>query len=581
MKFFLSYGAVLLPFTSFVSGIEFNPDDEASIRSVTAKYAAGLMSYYKNGAPGTPENDVGIFPKPHYWWEAGAAWGGLIEYTSFTGDKSYVNTLTQALVSNYGPNNDILLPWRKDQEGNDDQAFWALGIMSALEYSFPEPNAAPATYLEVVKNCFDNIASRWDTTSCGGGLKWQIYPENSYGYDYKNSISNGAFFALAARLASYTGNKTYSDWAVKTWDWTKAVGLINDQYAVFDGTDDKKGCSDADHTEWSYNVGIYLHGAAAMYAYTKGSETWQKHTAGLLDHTATFFKPFDNATDIMFEQACETGQTGRKCNVDQQSFKAYLARFMAKTALLAPFTKDKITNYLRKSAVAAAKSCSGGKDGVSCGSKWYTGGWDGTAGVGQQLSALEVTQALLMIKQGRLPDTKGDQKSSASPSASSSAKATSSIASASSSGAAASGSSLTAAPSTATATFASSGASNAKPATSSGSSANNPVPSSTQGAAPSFTSVVPGGVFAPQSGGTGVCTCTPSSTVTIYVPPTSAPIAPPPAVPTNPSGTVPVSPPVNATSPGTPLFTGAATNTKATSFSIFGAVAVAVLARIW
>jgi mannan endo-1,6-alpha-mannosidase len=88
----------------------------ASILSATSNYAYGLMTYYKNNASGIPAEDVGIFPKPHYWWEAGAAWGGLIEYTQFTGDKSYVETLTQALISNYGPNKDILLPWRKDQE---------------------------------------------------------------------------------------------------------------------------------------------------------------------------------------------------------------------------------------------------------------------------------------------------------------------------------------------------------------------------------------------------------------------------------------------------------------------------------
>jgi mannan endo-1,6-alpha-mannosidase len=290
--------------------------------------------------------------------------------------------------------------------------------MSALEYQFPDPSEkAPATYLEVVENCFNNIVSRWDTTSCNGGLKWQIYPENAYGYNYKNSISNGATFALAARLARYTGNQTYADWAVKLWDWTKAVGLISDKYEVFDGTDDKKNCSERDHTEWSYNVGIYLHGAAAMYNVTKGDDKWKTHTAGLLDHSSIFFKPFDNATDIMYEVPCETGETGRKCNLDQQSFKAYLARFLAKTAIMAPFTKEKVTKWLRTSAVAAAKSCSGGTDGTACGSKWYTGGWDGTSGVGQQLSALEVTQALLTLQKNIVPGTGGDSKPSPSSSA--------------------------------------------------------------------------------------------------------------------------------------------------------------------
>lgn len=290
-------------------------------------------------------------------------------------------------------------------QGNDDQAFWALAIMSALEYRFPDPSQAPADYLQVVTNAFENIVGRWDTTTCGGGLKWQIYPENAYGYNYKNAISNGCAFALGARLARYTGEQKYADWAVKIYDWTKEIGIISDGFEVFDGTDDKTNCSKvADETQWSYNNAMFLHGSAFMYDYTNGNNLWKDRISGFLNHAdLLFFKPFGNATDIMYEWACETGESGRHCNLDQQSFKAYLARFMAKTAMLAPFTKDTIVQRLTASAVGAAKSCSGGTDGTTCGSKWYTGAWDGTSGVGQQLSALEVTQALLMIKKNMLP----------------------------------------------------------------------------------------------------------------------------------------------------------------------------------
>jgi mannan endo-1,6-alpha-mannosidase len=316
-------------------------------------------------------------------------------------------------------------------QGNDDQAFWSLAVMSALEYQFPDPEKAPAAYLDVAINSFNNIVNRWDEDSCGGGLKWQIYPENAYGYNYKNAISNGCAFALGARLARYTGNQTYADWAVKIYDWTKKVGLISDIYEVFDGSDDKTNCEKVgDKTQWTYNNAMFLHGSAFMFDFMKGDSTWKERTEGFLKHAELlFFRPFENATDIMYEWACETGESGRHCNLDQQSFKAYLSRFMAKTALLAPFTKDTITKYLKASAVGAAKSCSGGADGVTCGSKWYTGGWDGASGVGQQLSALEVTQSLLMIKKGTLPVKKGETKPepsvSATPKPSSSPAATS------------------------------------------------------------------------------------------------------------------------------------------------------------
>jgi mannan endo-1,6-alpha-mannosidase len=298
--------------------------------------------------------------------------------------------------------------------------------MSALEYQFPDPSQAPANYLEVVTNAFENIVGRWDETSCGGGLKWQIYPENAYGYNYKNSISNGCAFALGARLARYTGEQKYADWAAKIYDWTEKVGLISDQYEVFDGSDDKTNCAKvADKTQWTYNSAMFLHGSAFMFDYTNGDKTWKERTSGFLDHAGTlFFRPFENSTDVMYEWACETGESGRHCNLDQQSFKAYLSRFIAKTALLAPFTKDKITEYLKASAIGAAKSCSGGADGVTCGSKWYTGAWDGSSGVGQQLSALEVTQALLMIKKGTLPAKKDAAEPSTTPTSSSAPKST-------------------------------------------------------------------------------------------------------------------------------------------------------------
>lgn len=452
--------------------------------------------------------------------------------------------------------------------------------MSALEYQFPDPEeSAPATYLQVVENCFNNIVARWDTASCNGGLKWQIYPENAYGFNYKNSVSNGAVFALGARLARYTGNQTYADWAVKIWDWTKAVGLIGDKYEVFDGTDDSKNCSDRDHTEWSYNVGIYLHGAAALYNYTNGDDTWKKHTSGLLEHSATFFKPYDNATDVMFEAPCETGETGRTCNLDQQSFKAYLSRFLAKTAIMAPYTKETVTKWLRTSAVAAAKACSGGTDGTACGSKWYTGGWDGTLGVGQQLSALEVTQALLTLKRNIVPGTGSDSKPSPSSAATAVPSATPSKGSGSSVGASPA-STAAETPSAGPSSIAASSILPSNPA---------PVPSApitsissaalAQSSAANAVSTgnAPGEFHEGASLASDLCTCTPSSTVTVYVPP-SAPAIPTPTVPLTPNITTPTSPPANTTGPE--LFPGAAANTKVTSLSLFAALALVLISGL-
>lgn len=109
---------------------------------------------------------------------------------------------------------------------------------------------------------------------------------------------------------------------------------------------------------------------------------------GLLNASDNFF-----VNDTMYE-ACEGSPKG--CNVDQRSFKAYFSRWLADTAILAPFTHDIIMPKLAKSAKAAVKVCTAGDTGTQCGQKWSTGVNDGSLGVGEQMSVLEVVQTNLI-----------------------------------------------------------------------------------------------------------------------------------------------------------------------------------------
>lgn len=336
---------------------------------------------------------LGKFPyPPYYWWESGGAWGGMVEYWHYTRDDSHINVTYDALIAQLGPNYDFNMPVEAFDEGNDDQAFWVFAAMSAAEYSFPEPPAPIPSWITIVQNAWEDYVSRWNIASCNGGLKWQFYPQNA-GYFYKNSISNGAFFQISARLARFTGNNTYLDWANTIWDWTSGVGLIDNIYNVFDGTDETINCSRVDHHQWTYNVGVFLYGAAILQNYTNGSAPWPERTAGLLDAATTFITPFRNATNIIFEAECELDMS---CNVDQLSMKAYLVRWLAATSLVAPFTTSRVGEILRSSAEGAAAACTGGASGNSCGSKWYIGGWDGTDGLGQELCAMEAMAALMV-----------------------------------------------------------------------------------------------------------------------------------------------------------------------------------------
>jgi len=184
-----------------------------------------------------------------------------------------------------------------------------------------------------------------------------------------------------------------------------AVGLIDPRnYNVYDGSDDLLNCTELDHTQWSYNPAMLLYGSAMMYNFTNGSQLWENRTTGLLEAAANnFFSPYENATGIMYEPQCEPDGT---CNNDQFSFKAYLSRWMAKSAIVAPYIAGPVSTLLTRSAEAAAQACSGGQSGSMCGQRWYVGGYDGSYGVGQELSALETVQALLLLREGGVNGTR-------------------------------------------------------------------------------------------------------------------------------------------------------------------------------
>lgn len=243
-----------------------------AIKETAATLAWDLLQYYKGNESGQVP---GILPGPppagdYYWWEGGAMWGTLIDYWFLTGDKTYNDIIMQALLFQTGPNNDYMPPNYTASLGNDDQGFWGMSAMLAAENNFPNPPADKPQWLALAQAVFNTMASpeRHDAT-CGGGLRWQV-PFSNVGYNYKNSIANGCFFNLGARLARYTGNQTYADWAEKTWDWMMGVGFMGkDNEALYDGAHVESNCTDINKAEFSYNNAIFTLGAAYMYNYVR------------------------------------------------------------------------------------------------------------------------------------------------------------------------------------------------------------------------------------------------------------------------------------------------------------------------
>jgi mannan endo-1,6-alpha-mannosidase len=364
---------------------------ESDIKTSAKQLAADLMAYYHGDDYG---GIPGILPGPppngdYYWWEGGALWGTMIDYWHFTGDTTYNNVTKQAMLFQVGPQDNYEPPNVTASLGNDDQGFWGMSAMLAAENNFENPPADQPQWLALAQAVFNRQASpdRHDDT-CGGGLRWQI-PLSNNGYNYKNSIANGCFFNLGARLARYTNNETYAMWAEKTWDWVTGVGLMDAQYNIYDGAHVETNCTDINKAQFSYNNAVYLLGAAYMYNYTNGSAVWEQRVWGLLNGTINVFFP----KQIAFEVACEQGKT---CTTDMLSFKGYLHRWMATATRVAPFIHETVMDTLKVSTEAAIKQCTGGDTGRVCGFQWSSGVYDGTNGAGQQMNVLGAVSSLLI-----------------------------------------------------------------------------------------------------------------------------------------------------------------------------------------
>ncbi|KAF2265485.1 glycoside hydrolase, partial [Lojkania enalia] len=312
-----------------------------ALRTSSGQIATHITSLY-------PNRDLGLLPDPYWWWISGSTIDGLITYFHATDDAQYNTLIANTIISQATSTNDFMTP---HATGNDDQAWWALAAMSAAEYGIPSPAGAP-TWLDLARNVFNEQKGRWDMSRCNGGIKWKI-KEGDDGWHYKSTISNGLFFQLAARIARFANDADAQSWAEKAYDWTVSVGLIGENFNVYDGTDDAKetGCVDVNHNMWSYNVGVFLYGSAVMADITKDLK-WVDRTKGLLSSINRNFVK-DGA---LFEQICEGANN---CNIDQESFKGPLARWMGASATIMPDVTPDIQITVGAAAMAVGKIWNG------------------------------------------------------------------------------------------------------------------------------------------------------------------------------------------------------------------------------
>ncbi|KAL7949535.1 glycoside hydrolase family 76 protein [Trichoderma barbatum] len=375
-----SVGAINVDFTS-----------KASIKDGASTIAHGLMKYYNGNETGQVP---GSLPHEYYWWETGALFTAVIDYWAQTGDDTYNAVTTQGLLHQVGEHNDFMPTNQTTTEASDDQGVWALAAMAAAEKGFPSPPKDAPKWQDLAENVFNDFVRRWDVKTCGGGLRWQIFPFNA-GYNVKNSGSNGVFFDLAARLYMQTKNSTYSKWASDIFEWEQRAGLISESYQVFQ-TLSTENCDEIDKIQTSMDAGIFLHGSAVMYNATS-SMAWKTRADGLLKGVRNAF--VDDG--ILVESACASRAT---CSNDLRAYKGFLIRSLKDTTQLAPYTGAVIQPLLLTNAKAAAKACSGSPErrvaGTACGFSWTGGAYDGLTGVGEQMNALSALSAVVSMISG-------------------------------------------------------------------------------------------------------------------------------------------------------------------------------------
>ena len=77
--------------------------------------------------------------------------GTLIDYWYYTGDETYNEVTMQAIQHQVGLDQDFMPENQTNTLGNDDQGFWALSAMMAVETNFENPPEDQPQWLALVQ----------------------------------------------------------------------------------------------------------------------------------------------------------------------------------------------------------------------------------------------------------------------------------------------------------------------------------------------------------------------------------------------------------------------------------------------
>ncbi|KAI9653532.1 MAG: hypothetical protein M1821_007040 [Bathelium mastoideum] len=188
----------------------------------------------------------------------------------------------------------------------DDEGWWALAWIAVYDVT------ADQKYLNTAESIFEDMASSYNTTPCGG-IWWDK------NHTYVNAIANELFLSVGAHLANRVQGKEsyYLQWAQEEWNWFQNSGMINSESTINDGLNITT-CQNNNGTVWSYNQGVILGGLEELSRADSASSANYLSTAKQIANAA-----IANLTDAngILHDPCEPD-----CGADGSQFKGVFAR---------------------------------------------------------------------------------------------------------------------------------------------------------------------------------------------------------------------------------------------------------------
>uniref|UniRef100_A0A0S1MJU0 Mannan endo-1,6-alpha-mannosidase n=1 Tax=Phakopsora pachyrhizi TaxID=170000 RepID=A0A0S1MJU0_PHAPC len=365
-------------------------NDVKSIESATLSALKNLLSYFQ-------PNPTGVFEQVQTpWHESGMIWGMFTDHAKWSGDTQFMSLVSAALVnSSYGAEQDFLggkmsrVAATMLGRWNDDILWPSLAAIGGAEV-FGADSIMPGAdgpWITLAQKTFDQADEQWDN-QCGGGIYWSR-DRSSASAPYKSLINQLEFIQQGARNFLQTKNQTALDRAKMAADWVFSSGLGNTQTGVlYDGMNVGE-CGKFTTHLWSYNYGSLLGALAWMHKAT-GNQTYMDLITPFMNYAAQTFSA-QNVSGVV----TETCEASKRCNRDQQGFKAIYVRNLAYVYRQTnnQAQKDSIRNTIDTSVRAMVQN--------SCDAEWNCGGnWTYDTAPVKYVRSQHVSAALLVTALG-------------------------------------------------------------------------------------------------------------------------------------------------------------------------------------